>query len=175
MTKNEICDLAENYARGYNPEGLSPFPYEKITSDKKDLDIYSVEIEEKVSGAILYIKEENRFRIVINKNKPQTRKNFTIAHELGHYFLHKEIIKGNENLLVDEDNTLDGNNILFRLDGAEASKIETEANNFAAALIMPTSLVKDAWAAIKDVEECAKIFNVSVVAMSIRLERLGLI
>ncbi len=175
MTKEEICDLAENYARKYNPDGLSPFPYEKITDDKKDLNIYVSETENNISGAILFVPEENLFRIVVNKNKPRVRQNFTVAHELGHYFLHQDIIKNNENLLVDEESSLDGNNILFRMDAVQSSRVETEANNFAAALIMPAYLVKDAWMTLKNVDGCAKIFNVSVIAMSIRLERLGLI
>jgi Zn-dependent peptidase ImmA (M78 family) len=40
---------------------------------------------------------------------------------------------------------------------------------------MPKDLVISAWSTLKNIEECAKIFNVSVSAMSIRLERLGLI
>lgn len=174
-TKEEICDFAESLSRKYNPEKLSPFPYEKIAEDKNDLEIYLVEMPEKISGATLYIKETCRFRILVNKNKPKTRQNFTIAHELGHYFLHKDLIHKNEEIFVDEDNTLDGSNILFRLDEAEITKVETEANNFAASLIMPSELVREAWNAIQDVTECAKIFNVSLSAMSIRLERLRLI
>lgn len=175
MTKEEICVLAEDIALKYNPSGLSPFPYEKITEDHADLEIVLVDVAQGISGAIIFLSDINRFRIIINKNKPATRQNFTIAHEIGHYFLHKDKIKINENLLVDGENSLDGSNILFRLDATETTLIETEANNFAAALIMPTKLVQDAWLSLKDVEECAKIFNVSVSAMSIRLERLKLI
>ena len=175
MTKEEICNLAEDIASKYNPTGLSPFPYEKITEDNKDLEIVLANIEIGISGAILFISEEERFRIIINKNKPETRQNFTIAHEIGHYFLHKDKIKTNENLLVDGESSLDGSSILFRLDATETTQVETEANNFAASLIMPTKLVQDAWLSLKNIEECAKIFNVSVSAMSIRLERLKLI
>jgi Zn-dependent peptidase ImmA (M78 family) len=174
MNKQEICDLAESIARQYNPEGLSPFPYEKITEDKRDLEIYLADTAEGISGATQYLKDEGTFRVLVNKNKPRTRQNFTIAHELGHYFLHQDIIK-NEDVLIDGESSLDGSNILFRLDAAETSRIETEANNFAAALIMPTELVRSAWLTLKNIEECANIFNVSVSAISIRLERLGLL
>ena len=173
MTKQEICELAEQIASTYNPYGLSPFPYEKITDEKKDLHIILSETAEGISGATVYLKASNEFSIIINKNKPKTRQNFTIAHELGHYFLHKEIIKSEE-VLVDGDNSLD-NNILFRLDAAETSMVETEANNFAAALIMPESLVRKAWEDLADIEEMASVFKVSPSAMSIRLEKLGII
>ena len=175
MTKEEVCALAEDIAAKYNPAGLSPFPYEKIVQENSDLEIVLAETDQSISGAILFIITENRFRIIVNKNKPATRQNFTIAHEIGHYFLHKDKIKSNENLLVDGENSLDGASALFRLDAAETTKLETEANNFAAALIMPTKLVQDAWLTLKNIEECARIFNVSVSAMSIRLERLKLI
>lgn len=171
----DISNNAEEIARTYNPEGFSPFPLEKIQNNNKDLNIFFVNFDdENVSGVILY--KEDKFHILINKLKPKTRQHFTIAHELGHYFLHKELIKAEEtNAIVDGDNFLDGSQILYRMDEATRNKIETEANNFAASLIMPTDLVKKAWDAFESVDECAKVFQVSPLAMSIRLERLGLI
>lgn len=65
--------------------------------------------------------------------------------------------------------------MLYRRDEAVSTKLETEANNFAASLIMPAELVKRAWEKLRDVEDCAQVFNVSVEAMSIRLSRFGLV
>ena len=179
MEISEVCEKAESLAKRYNPEGLSPFPFHKITDNRKDIDIFTIDFTpivdntDRISGVIIYNKkEEKKFKIFINEAKPKTRQQFTVAHELGHYFLHSEILK-EEKILVDGEQSLDGNNMLFRLDGAEASRIETEANNFAASLIMPKDLVIKARKVTDTVEECAKIFSVSVPAMSIRLERLG--
>jgi Zn-dependent peptidase ImmA (M78 family) len=175
MTIEEIIIQAEEIAKKYNPTGLSPFPFENIVRDKGDLFLYETDVlKEQTSGAIFYDQDKKKFVIAINQSKPKTRKYFTTAHELGHYFLHQEIIK-REDVLIDGENTLDGTNILYRLDEPEKSKIETEANNFAASLIMPSELVEKAWNTFHSVEECANIFNVSVAAMSIRLERLGLV
>lgn len=173
MTITEICNKAEEIAQKYNPEGLSPFPYEKIQEDHTDLSIFITKLPPGISGAISFAKDFEKFSIIINDEKPQTRQNFTIAHELGHYFLHQDIIKS-EAVLVDGDGFLDGSNVLYRLDNAAQNILETEANNFAASLIMPTKLVLRAWNTIKSIEELAKLFNVSTIAMSIRLERLGL-
>ena len=171
----EISNKAEEIARIYNPEGFFPFPHENIQKDKKNLSIFFMKFDdEEVSGVILYDKGENKFNIFINEKKPFTRKHFTVAHEIGHYFLHSDIIQSEE-IIVDRNNYLDGSQMLYRLDGAERSRIETEANNFAASLIMPEMLVRRAWNTVESVEECAKIFRVSVVAMSIRLERLRLL
>ena len=169
----EVSNKAEEIAKKYNPEGFSPFPHENIQKNKENLDIFLTNFEDdKVSGVILY--KEEKFSILINKSKAKTRQHFTIAHELGHYFLHSDIIKAEE-IIIDGDNFLDGNQILYRLDNAKRNEIETEANNFAASLIMPEELVKKAWKTIESVEECAKIFQVSILAMSIRLDRLGLL
>ena len=174
----EISNLEEELAKKYNSEGLVPFPYENIQKDKGDLDIFLTDFEGKdeVSGAISYDKNTKRFSILINKTKPKTRQNFTIAHEIGHYFLHQETIKSKE-AIIDGDSFLDGGQVLYRLDTIDQSTIEVEreANNFAASLIMPKNLVEKVWNTFKDVEECARVFQVSVSAMSIRLERLKLI
>jgi Zn-dependent peptidase ImmA (M78 family) len=61
--------------------------------------------------------------------------------------------------------------------------IEVEANQFAAALLMPASMVKAAVRRIagdqpifdQHVEELAKRFNVSEQAMTIRLSTLGIL
>jgi len=173
MTISEICVKAEEIAQKYNPQGLSPFPYENLQIEKKDFDIYTVKLEPELSGGISYSKETERYSIIINMDKAKTRQNFTIAHELGHYFLHQDIIKS-EVVLVDGDGFLDSSNTLYRLDNAAQNILETEANNFAASLLMPTQLVLRAWNSMKSIEELSSLFNVSPVAMSIRLERLGL-
>lgn len=176
MTIIEINKKAEEIAEKYNSNSLSPFPYETITSDKKDLHIFLTDkLNEKISGAIIF--DEGAFTILINKTKPQTRQNFTIAHELGHYFLHQEELKNeHKGILIDEEYSLDGTtNILLREDQPiTRTRIEIEANNFAASLLMPEKVVRRVWESIKDIRECASIFNVSISAMSIRLERLGL-
>jgi Zn-dependent peptidase ImmA (M78 family) len=171
----EILRLAEELAQRYNPEGLSPFPFEAIQKDRNDVDIYITEMDDQdISGAISFDKEQQKFKVVVNKEKSFNRRHFTIAHELGHYFLHQDTIK-QEEVLIDGDESLRQNVMLFRLDGAEYSRIETEANNFAASLIMPEALIKKAWETFRNIEECAKIFNVSTTSMSIRLEKLGLV
>ncbi|HSW90167.1 MAG TPA: ImmA/IrrE family metallo-endopeptidase [Patescibacteria group bacterium] len=165
---------AESLVKTYNPEGLSPFPYKEIEKSKEDLSIYLVKLPDEVSGAIRFNKEKNKFEIFVNLIKPDTRQYFTIAHELGHYFLHDQIVKG-QDIVVDDDNQFEVNRTLYRLDQASFSIIETEANNFAASLIMPEYLVRKAWGSLQNVEECASLFKVSVVAMSIRLEKLHLL
>lgn len=107
-------------------------------------------------------KDENGssgFSIYVNAKHPTTRKRFTIAHEIAHFALHKQLLKGDG--LVDD--------AFYRSELSNA--IEAEANKFAADLLMPWHLINKK---IKDdhtdsISELAKAFNVSNSSMSIRL------
>ena len=173
MTLQDIAAQGEELARRYNPGNIAPFPFEAVTAEHDDLDIYFTDLDDDdVSGVSLF--KDGRFAIIINTTKPETRQHFTLGHELGHYFLHKELLM-KEQSIVDGDAWLDGPNILYRVNGAENMQLELEANNFAGSLLMPAELVQRAWEVTLSVEECAELFRVSVVAMSVRLTRLGLV
>lgn len=165
---------AKEVIEKYNKDGLSPFPYETIVQDKKDVDIvFTDKLPNGVSGAISFFEEKEIFVISIDNNDPSVRKNFTIAHELGHYFLHQKEIK-EEGIIIDSDRSM-GDKSLFMAEHKINNVIETEANNFAAELIMPEETVKEAWENLKDVGKCANVFSVSITSMSIRLDSLNLI
>lgn len=174
MNTNLVAHKAEKIAESYNADKIAPFPFGKVEESHPDLKIYLSEMEEGVSGAILYDEKDSNFKILVNLKKPKTRQYFTIAHELGHYFLHQNIIKKGQ-FLIDGDQALSGEAMLYRMDNAPSTEIEIEANQFAATLLMPEKLVRKAWKLINNVEECAELFKVSIVAMSIRLENLKLI
>ncbi|MEA2065195.1 MAG: ImmA/IrrE family metallo-endopeptidase [Patescibacteria group bacterium] len=173
--KNAI-KKGEEIALKYNPDTLIPFPFEKILKDEGDLKIEISDLLQKrddsISGLLAYRKIEgkDKFGIFINNSKSQNRIYFTIAHELGHYFLHKK-------KLIDIGLVIDNGQVLeiFRLDTGLSDEEEIEANNFAATLIMPADKVREIWNLLHDVDECAKFFQVSVLAMSIRLNNLKLI
>lgn len=168
-----IRALGEEYARKYNPDKVAPFPYDKVQNDHPDLSVNFATLEENISGVIRY--KDGQFDIFINANKPQVRQNFTIGHELGHYFLHQDTLK-EEDGIIDGESALDGGSrVLFRLDDASTETLEREANNFAASLLMPADLVIKGWQDVGDIENLARIFKVSVIAMSIRLSQLGLV
>ncbi len=105
--------------------------------------------------------------IGINADHPKTRRRFTMAHELGHYLLrHHESFPGSEDR--------------FHIDLAEGTppgfdwRAERGANDFAADLLMPRRLMAAAFEQSQDPVTLASMFNVSQVAMGIRLLELGL-
>lgn len=142
----------------------------KIASTN-DIKVYEGDLEKKISGAIRYKKEENEFEILVNKNDIKTRQRFTVAHELGHYFLHQDFLKSEE-IHVD---------IMYR--AIEKNKVEIERERerekevdyFAGALLMNKTLLEKAYRENNSIKELAEIFNVSVSAMTVRLDVLGLL
>lgn len=72
--------------------------------------------------------------IFVNKDDSDHRKAFTIAHELGHYLLHRTELEKNPNL-----------SILFRipLGSPDPNPLEQEANAFAGRLLVPSDLLRD--------------------------------
>ncbi len=128
---------------------------------KLGLEVYSAELPKNISGMLK--RDEtygtpSGFVIFVNKNEPAVRQRFTAAHEIAHFALHKESI-GHEV----------SDNYMLRSEGM-SDRQEVEANKFAAAMLMPMDKVNSAIKqGITTPEALAKKFNVSKVAMSIRL------
>lgn len=119
--------------------------------------------------------------IFVNSNLYPPRKNFTIAHELGHHFLSHPLEDG---AIICNKDTIFGNN---------KPELEKEADYFAACFLMPENMIKQKkfefdsiynQYLLNDIEKQTRIkqlikymcdcFKVSKEAMSIRLEELKL-
>lgn len=109
------------------------------------------------------------FYIVVPRDQSDARKNFTVAHELGHLFLHMGY-KINDKLWEESDD------VVFNRRGN--SEIELQANEFAAAFLMP----RDEYKRVMDensrgdtvfIGKVAEYFNVSIDAASYRGKWLG--
>jgi Zn-dependent peptidase ImmA (M78 family) len=180
MNEQLVREKAAEFLKTYNPMELVPFPFDEAAIQLGDVDIRFVEnSDDAVSGAIYY--ERDRLKIVINARRPRVRQYFTLAHEFGHYMLHRDWLEQHrDDGFVDFVDYLDSGSRLFRHDipllTDEAAIIrEREANNFAAELLMPEKRVLELWDVSPDIERNAEVFQVSKSAMAIRLERLGLI
>ena len=115
-------------------------------------------------------KRGDKVTLLVNGSDPPYRKRFTIAHELGHHFLH----------LLHDGEFVDSEADLFRQSHEDHKEItsdrrrEIQANMFAAALLMPADEVVKNWQKTRSVEDLARIFNVSPSAMGFRIDQLGL-
>lgn len=120
---------------------------------------FSVDPDDKISGAIF--KDWDVYKIFVDEKDHANRKKFTIAHELGHYFLHRDYLD-QEAWIIDTRDT-----ILFRHGYSER---ETEANKFAAEYLMPFDDVREMYQKYPIVEVLANYYGVSRTAMAIRID-----
>jgi Zn-dependent peptidase ImmA (M78 family) len=105
--------------------------------------------------AITQTRDECVF-ILYNDSKSVVRKRFSVAHELGHLYIGH--LHGNSSSDINSENF-----------------DEMEANTFAAHLLMPPDFLrKDIKAGIKNPDDLAKKYNVSVEALWLQLRSTGL-
>lgn len=130
------------------------------------------ELDADVSGQLERIGPGS-YRISANKKDHYLRQRFTIAHELGHYMLHAHLIGDGVDDTVNDT-------IMYRsmpksnfYNPNITAVEETEANKFAAELLMPRSLLAVTTTVGQNVAALAKLFQVSPIAMEIRLNGLG--
>ena len=140
---------------------LSSFPVDiKKLIKKFNINIIEEDMEYGMSGYIE--KRADGWKIGINKYDSLTRQRFTLAHELGHYILHRDKIIGekHEDYILLRDN--------------EYTPMEREANEFAAGLLMPEKQFRKCiQEGITKVKDLAEKFNVSVNAIKYRAYKLG--
>jgi Zn-dependent peptidase ImmA (M78 family) len=145
-----------------------PTPVEKIAK-ALGAQVRFAPLDIELSGMI-YIKDSVPI-IGVNSLHHPNRQRFTIAHELGHLDLHREMITSSVHVdknfpaLMRDSNSATG-----------TEQIEIQANQFAAELLMPHSLIEQAMAGkqfdIEDdgpMEELAKTFRVSRQALEYRI------
>jgi len=110
------------------------------------------------------------FKITINADQSKQRRNFTAAHELAHYLLHRDLLK--------EQGHLDRLFVTAPASDGYMSfspRHEVEANNLAAQILMPREKVTEemVWKNY-DLGEMAKALGVSRAALEVRLRVLGI-
>ncbi len=130
-------------------------------------------LEDSISG-MMVTKENGIAHVVINQGHHKNRQRFSMAHELGHYLLHRNA----RSIFVDASEQR------FYRD-AEAStgtKLqEIEANAFAAELLMPQESIEErvpeTLTTLDEpiIERLAEEFCVSQSAMVFRLQKLRLL
>lgn len=200
--------LIQGYEKQFNVRLSPPIPIDEIAECHLELDLRFVNLESRlhrkdVLGAI-WIEEK---RVAIDDSLDPTsypfktgRYRFTLAHEVGHWALHRSYFFANA-----QQSSLFGDasepSIVCR-DG-DSQPIEWQANAFAAHLLMPRQMVYDAWEqqcgtlkpydaadevgristsggrtnvpTVDVARQLAKHFHVSAQAMQIRLTGFGFI
>lgn len=177
MNYDAVKQKAREFLSLYNPTGLVPFPFDATIAALGDVSIKYYETpNDEINGAIFL--SDGIYNIVINTAKPPKRQYFTVAHELGHYYLHRDKLTDEPGSGFIDFKSLESVSAFLRPDTTpeeeELAAQEKEANTFAAEILMPEDKVREFYALNGDVKDTADAFKVSTVAMAVRLEKLGL-
>lgn len=188
-TNKEIEQIAEGVLAQYPKKGGSYKLFDQILNDKT-IKFRELSTDNAALIGVLTKGNNGQTYIMVNHSIENIgRKNFTIAHELGHYFLSHSLTQGRvyclDSQIVEE--------------GVFHDPIEQEANHFASCFLMPEEKIKSAflsillhsrkakrkdfllvtndysfgiWKGIKD--ELTKRYGVSEAALRFRLQQLNL-
>ncbi len=159
-------DLLAEFESVYGYDAALPIPVDEIADSLARLRIVEIDFaalpdapsDRKLSGMLVCDPVNTIFVNEAEARRSEGRRRFTIAHELGHWYLHR-----------------DAHSERFErfcrpADLNARAHIEGEANAFAAELLMPRPLLEDQAAACRmNIPLLAKRFDVSVPAMRLRL------
>lgn len=161
MILEKIEKKAEEVLASFGAKTV-PVPIEDIASK------LGIKISRAPSGEFsgILIRKDGAALVGVNSEEPATRQRFTIAHELGHYYLHPQ----KETFIDYRDNKRPTKPIAR----------EQEADMFAAALLMPREDVKRDFRTFaktgfteESLSGLAANYQVSELAMKLRIWNLG--
>ncbi len=152
VPKTSVDELAERLAEvvGFNPGD----PINEVVEKFGGTVEYSG-FGETCDGSII-VEGEGDFTIFLSPYTSRLRDRFTVAHELGHYFLHSDMGK---------------KKIKQAREGSD--RVEWEANWFAAGFLMPKTVFAKKAASSSDAA-LADEFDVSLEAAAVRRKALDL-
>jgi Zn-dependent peptidase ImmA (M78 family) len=151
------AEIVEEFTRSF-PVGIDGL------AKALDLRVLREELPDDISGKIERDWfNKDRFVVTINSSHARARQRFTLAHEIAHYVLHRDIIG---------DGIVD--NALYRAQST-TDAIERQANRYAATILMPRRLVEQAWhtRGFQNAADLAIAFEVSKAVAEIRMTELG--
>lgn len=138
-------------ARKFHLSDALPVSLERIC-EINNIDVYLTNLED---IAAYYMEDAGRRMIIVNKHAPRSRRRFSVAHEIGHVILRHGAIRL----------------MLERLPNGRPAWQETQANAFAAELLMPKLVLTKH--GILTPRQIAKMCEVSLEAARIRAEQFG--
>lgn len=150
-------ELLDSYSGKFETEIAAPVPIERIAELHLQLALEFKDMKRlfpfaDVHGAIWF--EDKIIGIDQSLNPDENpeklgRYHFTLAHEVGHWCLHRDLFKQNPEQSSLFGHAARGADVVCR--STERKKpIEWQADAFAANLLMPRSLVQDAWTVLRN-------------------------
>ncbi|MEZ4873210.1 MAG: ImmA/IrrE family metallo-endopeptidase [Bdellovibrionales bacterium] len=186
---SEIEVATQEFLNEHHPEKTIPIPVEDIIEINLGINIVPTPgMMDSFGIDAMFAHDFSQINIDEHQfNSVETRARFTLAHELGHYVLHRQYVE--EQKFEDTDQWKK-----FVLSDLHREPLETQANMFASTLLMPTDHVESQFEAAKQVlaknptfangklpddvtlapylaKDMARAFNVSEETATWRVER----
>lgn len=206
LSSEQIENIASNLINEFNPEilscGLSTplFDLFEYLKSKYNLEYKYSKIEDHLKNDVLGYFDLAKNEIIVNSSiKDTSREPFILAHEIGHFILHKNLKINNSLYNNFKDTSFSFFKQRYVLENPK-NRIEWQANCFASSLLMPKISIKAILILIQndlgiskagriflDKQECNKSdykeiikrlavhFNVSKISIEYRLNNLKLI
>lgn len=163
-SKNSVSTFAEQMSSQLSFEAGDPV--ESIVSQVGGSISYRSPVGDEIPDSIR-VEPNRRFEIFLSSLTSPSRDRFTIAHELGHFFLHFPLVEQSfpghgmkATRWVDEND-------------ADLQRCEWEANWFAASFLMPSKEYLSAYAK-GGIPGVATHFGVSEKAAAVRAKSIGI-
>ncbi|MFC1544588.1 ImmA/IrrE family metallo-endopeptidase [Gemmatimonadota bacterium] len=132
---DNIRAYAEDFLSRYHPQRLIPVPIERIVELGMGIDIIPVHGLKDAIDSDGYIS--NHFQSIAMDlriyKEYDNRRRFTIAHEIGHMVMHKQILEKFEFESIEE-----WKGFVTSIDPKQYSHLEVQANKFAGLVLVPS-------------------------------------
>lgn len=164
--EQQYCSDVKGIIEKAKAQGIQVFPLEirQVVNKLFHIEIEEADLGRDVSGFLERI--DSKWKIYLNRFESESRKRFTIAHELGHFVCHREKYSGGGITTPDQ--------VFFRDD--TLSDEEKEANDFAANLLMPEDIFREqVKAGHRKIIDLAARFKLSTAAIKYRAYKLGML
>lgn len=174
-----VRDKLTRYERASGRKAELPIDVEYLIEIMEEIEVEyfddSAEFDADVLGAYDFTQDKMFVRQAIDH---EGRRRFTLAHEYGHYVLHKpHFLQQVFDFFNDPDQRVVQ---LHRGSGDTRNKLEWQANAFAGHVLMPTALLEAQFSGSRTRMESGELVrciaaaaNVSSAAAGIRLKQLG--
>jgi len=176
-TKSNIRSLVESLLKQASVKS-PPVPVDLLIR-RQGIEIVRKNLDDDTSGFVYVDPKTDDAVIGLNVSHSKTRQRFTLAHELGHFMMHKS---SGGHLHVDDRDFFVRFRTKHSREGLDIQEIE--ANAFAAELLMPTRFLEQDVKQIKDgvsvseeksIRIMANRYGVSLQALLFRLANQGLL
>lgn len=152
---NLVKSEAERFSRVFS---TPPIPVREI-AESNGVSVRFVEFSPEYSEKVAGVCDFEKAQILVNSEDTTQRQIFTMAHEFGHWMLHRDIFLNNPERYP----------VLMRYQQpSNTDPLEQEANCFAANLLVPEKLLKTVINA--PISVLASIFQVSKIMMEHRVK-----